>query len=288
MPFKLPIRGYLLHVTHYDPVWVANKDKEEPFDLEVGIQVIDAAADAGLNLLLIDPKDAVRYKGHPELARPYSQGMEILKTLTERAAKHGMETAVKLNFSQSALHQHNHWFRPHNQLFDSPEYWQYAFDVMDELIDAVKPPRFFHVGMDEDHDRSYGQYVEAVKTLHIGLLQRNLRTLIWNDSACRWPQAAIHRDKSLAAEREVPKDVIHVLWDYGGWEPAALPRIRAQGFDVWGAPGSKPDLVAQMRDALLEIGGQGILLTHWIQCIPARRDELLERIRTCGPVCNAQ
>ena len=57
----LPIRGYLLHITHYDPIWVANKDKEEPFDLEIGLRIIDAMADVGLNLLLIDPKDGVRY-----------------------------------------------------------------------------------------------------------------------------------------------------------------------------------------------------------------------------------
>src|SRR5229473_1159603 len=103
----IPIRGYLLHITHYDPVWVANKDKEEPFNLEVGLRIVDAMAEARLNLLLIDPKDGVRYATHPELSRPYSQNIEILSQLAERAAKHGMETAIKLNFSQSALHQHN-------------------------------------------------------------------------------------------------------------------------------------------------------------------------------------
>ena len=45
----------------------------------------------------------------------------------------GLEVAVKLNFSQSGLHQHNHWFRPHNLLFDRPEYWERAWRIVDEL-----------------------------------------------------------------------------------------------------------------------------------------------------------
>jgi hypothetical protein len=276
----------LLHITHYDPVWIARKDKEEPFDFSVGLEVIDAMADAGLNLLMLDPKDGVRYASHPELARPYSQDINILRKLTEHAAGRGIETAIKLNFSQSALHQHNHWFRPHNDLFDNPEYWKYAFEIIDELLQAVRPPRFFHIGMDEDHARSYRQYVAAIKTLHEGLASRGLRTLIWNDSACHWPSAEIHRDKSLAAEKELPRDIIHVLWDYPGNDPDALRRIREEGFDLWGAPGGKPELVILMRDILKSVGGTGILLTHWIPCIPSRREELLGLIRTCGPVCS--
>lgn len=284
----LPIRGYLLHITHYDPIWVANKDNEEPFDLEIGLRIIDAMADVGLNLLLIDPKDGVRYATHPELARPYSQDIGILNRLSEHAAKRGIETAIKLNFAQSAQHQHNHWFRPHNKLFDSPEYWKLAFEIIDELLETVNPPRFFHIGMDEDHDRSYGQYVEAIHTLHDGLAARNLTTLIWNDSACHWPAAAIHRDKSLEAERKAPRDVIHVLWDYGDWDSEALSRIRDQGLDLWGAPGGRPELVTHMRDSLLKIGGMGILLTHWIPCTSSRSGELFERIQSCGPVCSGR
>ena len=201
----LPIRGYLLHITHYDPRWLANKDTEEPFNLEVGLQIIDAMAAAGLNLLVLDPKDGVRYAAHPELARHYSQDIGILRQLADRAAKHGIETAIKLNFSQSALYQHNHWFRPHHKLFDSAEYWRLAGEIIDELVAVVQPPRFFHVGMDEDHDRSYGQYVAAIQTLRTALAARHLRTLIWNDSACQWSNAAIHRDKTLAAERRHPR-----------------------------------------------------------------------------------
>ncbi len=281
----LPVRGYLLHITHYDPVWIAAKDKEEPFDIEVGMQVIDAMAEAGLNLLMLDVKDGIRYSSHPELTRHYSCERETLTRLAQHAKERSIETVIKLNFSQSPIHQHNHWFRPHNDLFDSLKYWKLAFEIIDELLELVPGCRFFHIGMDEDHSRSYGQYVEAIKTLHAGLAERKLRTLIWNDSACRWASAAIHRDKSLEAERLAPKDITHVFWDYDDWDPEGPSRIRGLGLDLWGAPGGRPELVARMRDRLLDAGGSGILLTQWTPCVPARRDALLERIRLCGPAC---
>ncbi len=272
----IPVRGFLLHITHYDPAWNKNKDTEKPFDLDVGLEVIDAMAESGLNLLMVDAKDGVVYKSHPELVRHYSRPIDILAKLRDRAAKLGIEIAVKLNFSQSTLHQHNHWFRPHNDLFDSDEYWAKAFEVIDELCGILKPQRFFHIGMDEDHSRSYTQYVRAIETLHGGLKKRGLRTLIWNDSACHWPAADIHREKSLYAEERIPTDIVQVLWDYGNWDPTAMKRIHGRGFEVWGAPG---DDVAGMRDQLFSLGATGILLTCWTPCIPENRNRLLDRAR---------
>jgi hypothetical protein len=281
----LPVRGYLLHITHYDPVWIKNKDKEKPFDLELGLEIVDAVAEAGMNLLMIDVKDGVVYTSHPELKRHYSQPISILTKLRERAKARGLEMAVKLNFSQSAVHQHNHWFRPHNDLFDNDEYWQKGFEVIDELIAMLKPRRFFHVGMDEDHSRSYSQYVRAIERLRTGLMQRELRTVIWNDSACHWPHADIHREKSLYAEERIPHDIIEVLWDYGSWDESALKRIADCKFDLWGAPGTDPQQVTTMRNNLLACGGTGILLTRWIPCIPENRESLLDHVRKLGPLC---
>ena len=275
------VRGYLLHISHYDPVWNANKDNEKPFELPVGLEVIDAMADAGLNLLVIDPKDGVEYASHPELKRRYTQPMDVLRQLADRAKERGIEVAIKLNFSQSGTHRHNHWFAPHNALFDNEEYWERAFRVIDELIEAAGVERFFHIGMDEDHDRSVTQYVEAIRTLHQGLSARKLTTVIWNDSACHWPPAAVHREKSLAAEEHAPKDIIHVIWDYGEEiDTDAFKRATARGLTVWGAPGTHGNSVEAMLRVLEDCGGEGIVLTRWIPCIAENRDKLIGRITT--------
>ena len=164
----LPVRGYLLHITHYDPRWYEAKENEQPFDLDVGLAVVDAMAEAAMNLLVVDCADGVTYASHSELVRPYSVPMATFEALLARANERGIEVVPKLNFSQSGLHHHNDWFRPHNQLFDNDEYWRLAFEVIDELVEVASPPRFFHVGMDEDHWRSYDQYVAAIERLAQG------------------------------------------------------------------------------------------------------------------------
>jgi len=283
----IPIRGYLLHITHYDPSWVKRKRREKPFDLDVGLEIVDAMAEAGLNLLVVDCADGVKYKSHPELARSYSVPMAHLRKLVKRAQGHGIEVVPKLNFAQSALHQHNHWFRPYFWLFDNKEYWRRAFQLVDELLEACQPPRFFHIGMDEDHDRSHAQYAEAICTLRDGLKQRGLRAVMWKD-AQTYSAAQVHAEKSRAAEGEIPKDVVQVVWHYQTVLTDVVRRLRRKGFDVWGAPGRDPEQVRQWRDVLVRYGGTGLLLTSWIPCRPGNRARLLERIRTGGPICGGK
>ena len=284
-PAALPNRAYLLHITHYDPQWLKRKDTEEPFDPDTARAVIDALAEAGMTTLVIDPKDGVEYRSHPELKRHYTHPMSALEDICRYAESKGLEIAIKLNFSQSGLHQHNHWFRPHIIPMDTDDYFARATQIIDELIEAAKPKRFFHLGGDEDHWRGYGQYVSTFSRLRDIVQERGLRAMIWNDSACHWSDAVNHRDKSLAFEAAGPRDVIHVLWKYDGVDVQALERLRERGLAFWGAPGREPEQVRELHDQLLRLGGTGILLTRWDPCIPANREAMIEQIRRCGPVC---
>jgi hypothetical protein len=281
----LAVRGFQLHITHYDPRWARRKAEEEPFDLELGLEAVDAMAEAGLNLLVVDCADGVRYDSHPELERHYSVPMDHLRRLVARAGERGIEVVPKLNYARSAHHQHNHWFRPHNKLFDTDESWELAFELIDELIEVCAPPRFFHIGMDEDHDRSHAQYAEAIRTLRDGLAERDLRAVMWKDEQT-YAAAQVHAEKARAAEDHIPTDVVQVVWHYHTVLEDVVERLKGKGFDVWGAPGQDPDQVRAWRDALIRRDAQGFLLTQWIPCVPANREKILGLIRTNGPLCS--
>ncbi len=283
------IRGYLLHLTHYDPHWVSKKAEEKPFDLDVGLEIVAALDREGFNLLAIDCADAVQYRSHPELARQYTAPMKNLETLAAAARDCGLDVMPKLNFSRSYWHHHNDWMlgpdEQWHQHFDDDAYWRKAFELIDELIAVCRPKRLFHVGMDEDHDRSYTQYIAAIKRLHSGLSERDLRVVIWNDTAVSWPTGHIHHEKSLAAEKKIPKDIVHVLWDYGSVPTDAIQRICEQGFELWGAPGFRsPEQVSKFRDTVLRWGGPGLLMTTWSHCNESNRQWLLDSIREVGPI----
>ena len=272
------MRAYLLHLSHYDPSWYKRKASERRFSIDLALDVVEAMAACGYTTLVVDCEDGVRYRSHPELARRYSAPMRDLATLARRARSVGLDVVPKINFAQSHWHFHNHWFRPYHLLFDNAEYWRRAFRIIDELIAACEPRRYFHVGMDEDHERSTVQYVQAVRTLCAGLRRRGLRTLIWNDTAHADGRRAVHAEKSLRAETTLPREIVQVVWDYTSFQPDILKRLRRRGFEVWAAPGQEPSQIRKWHDALRRIGGTGLLFTLWVPCRPRNRKRILERV----------
>jgi hypothetical protein len=280
---KLSVRGFQLHLTHYDPNWIRKKSREKRFDLDLALEVVESMSRVGINLLVVDCADGVVYKSHPELRRPYSADMKALQTIAKRAATLGIEVVPKLNFSQGS-EEHNLWFRPHNFPFDTSEYWRKATELIDELIGVCQPGRFFHIGMDEDFGRSHAQYVKAILTLRSILKQRHLRAVVWNDAATMDGPHEVFGEKCLFAETKIPKDVVQVPWCYSFTQPKTVTRLVKRGFDVWGAPAPKIEQAESWKKDLLRYGGKGILLTRWIPCRPGNRKELLRVINTVGAV----
>jgi len=283
----IPIRGYLLHLTHYDPRWYLRKRREKPIDLDLAKGIIEQIAKAGFNLLIIDCADGLVYKSHPELTRRYSIPRSSLKKLLNYARKRKLELVPKLNFSQSIYHRHNYWFRPYNNLFDNEQYWELAFELIDELIDIFKPKRFFHIGMDEDDRRTHAQYIKAILMLRKGLKRRGLRPIIWNDTS-RGGSKVWHARKSLAAEKVIPKDIVQILWDYRQVKPAVLRRIVNEGFNTWVAPSQKALHVLGWKKAVLKYGGKGMIMTTWMPCRPHNRTHMINLIQMIGPIYSAR
>jgi hypothetical protein len=286
---RLKVRGYLIHLTHYDPWWMKTKSEEKPFDLALGLEAVDELARQGFNALLVGVSDGVLFKSHPELAKPYSVPMEQLKELAARARARGLSVIPKLNFSKSEINGHDLWSRrpgaPWYEDFDSTAYFNKGFDCIDEIIEACGPERYFHIGMDEDHERSHRQYILATGILRKGLKKRGLTTVAWSDSSIGDGDAAeVHREKSRAAEKRIPTDVVRVLWNYRDVPAKEMKSLRKRGFVLWGAPGSDPGHVEKFREALLEAGGTGLVMTFWRPCRPENRGKMLEQIRTLGPL----
>lgn len=283
----IPIRAYLLHLTHYSPGWYLRKRREKAIDLPMALEIIDAASAAGFNMLIIDCEDGLVYKTHPELARRYSLPRPALRKILDHARKRRLELVPKCNFSQSRYHRHSYWLRPYYAVFDTDRYWRVVFDVIDELVGEFRPSRFFHIGMDEDDSRSHEQYIKAVLMLRQRLNSWGLRPVMWNDTALgrRRPW---HTRKSLAAEKALPKDIVQVVWDYKYFKPAILRRITEEGFEAWVAPGANPSYVLQWKKALLRYGGKGLVMTTWLPCRPRNRADMLDMIETAGPVYSAR
>lgn len=286
-------RGFLMHVSHYDPAWCPYKRMERPFDPDVALELVDAMAKANMNLMVVDCADGVKYRSHPELERHYTVPMRHLKKVATAAHKRGIDVVPKLNFSRSTWNVHDEWMLPHSARWGwyeyerQQQYWRVAQDVIAELVAACRPRRYFHIGMDEDHDRSVWQFAEHAKILRRMVRKHRLRTIIWNDSChdVKWGGGHVHGEKALAAEPRLPRDVVHILWDYRRARPGDVKRVVGMGFEAWGAPGRTVRAVRAWRRAIVANRGSGLLLTQWIKCDRSNRDELLDLIGTLGPEC---
>ena len=285
-----PVLGYLLHLTHYDPKWILTKSREKSFDPEVAREIIDALAAQGFNTLLLGVSDGVRYRSHPELKKRYSVPMNQLVELAGYARARGLDIVPKLNFSRSPTNCHNHWMRAPGEAwhehFDDAHYWKTAFEIIDEVIDACRPARFFHVGMDEDHERSARQYCDALATLRTGLRKRKLRTVSWSDSALDYASGQVYREKSEFAEAgNVPRDIVRIVWNYWAVPEKEMKKVSAQGMELWGAPGwNSTDQASKFRESLFRAGGSGLVMTRWIPCRKRNRRTILDLIERFGPI----
>jgi len=289
MPRTAPTIAYLMHLTHYDPHWVAHKATEKPFDPAVAQAVIEALRGYGFNALVVSVGDGVVYRSHPELRKSYSVPMQVLTDLAAQARAAGLEFIPKFNCSMSAINCHNDWIRaPGQSWYDDLDhdeaYYAKTFELIDEVLAACGGAKRLHIGMDEDHNRSYSQYVATIAALRKRLKQRGLRTLMWSDAAISYPNGQIFVEKAQAALAHCAKDVVQVLWAYGDIPTKAAKQVVDSGHELWGAPGWSDAKQAAGYVALCRrLGATGLLMTRWMKCVAENRQELLDCIHRTGP-----
>ena len=227
------IRANLLHLSYN--MWCDwdNPDKfsgynnfrpflrfEEPFWNEL----LQKNRQCGVNMIVLDLGDGVRYESHPEIAVESAWTTRKLRDELKKCREMGLEMIPKLNFSTC----HDTWLGPYAKMVSTDRYYQVCRNLIDEVCDLFDAPRFFHLGMDEENAPLQGRCEYAVIRQH-GLWWRDLKFLvdaveakksrawIWSDYV--WQ----HADSFYA---NMPKSVLQSNWHYGSDFKADAPRVR--------------------------------------------------------------
>lgn len=200
------MRGYRPFLVFERPVWDA---------------VLKKMADAGMNMVIIDLGDAVKYESHPEIAIKGAWTVDKLRTELDRIRQLGLEPIPKLNFATS----HDAWLGEYSKMVSSRKYYAVCKDLIRETIELFDTPRFFHLGMDEEtaqHQRTYNYAVMRQNDLWWEDLnfyvneteKKGVRAWIWSDYGWRHPELFF---------RKMPKSVLQSNWYYGaGFDPEQL------------------------------------------------------------------
>ena len=186
-------------------------------DETVWRSLTDALGKSGANMLIIDVAESVYLPSHPELAVKGTWSIEKFQKELARLRAMGLEVIPKMNFSTC----HDSWLKDYQRMVSTEKYYQVCADVIKDVIDIFrvdgKPPRFFHLGYDEEtpgHQRSFELAIVRQGELwwHDFLWfakvteKTGCRPWIWSDYV--WN----HKDEFL---KRMPKSVLQSNWYYG-------------------------------------------------------------------------
>lgn len=194
-----PFRGFRPDLELSEPLW---KD------------AIEKMANEGINMVVIDLGDAVKYESYPEIAVNNAWTTTRLKEELKKIKSLGMEPIPKLNFSAG----HDTWMGKYSRMVSTEEYYRFCSTIIKEVCDLFDNPRLFHLGMDEEgfsHQR-YQRHITIRKNhiwwgdfyFLIGEVMKN------NSRAWIWPDYMLWNEPEQFF-KNMPKYVIQSNWYYG-------------------------------------------------------------------------
>lgn len=192
-----PFRGYRPYLQLSESLWsdATNKMVKE-----------------GMNMVVIDLGDAIKYESHPEIAVNNAWSTTRLRQQLAKFRKMGLEPIPKLNFAAG----HDIWLGKYSRMVSTDAYYAVCSDLIEEVVDLFDKPRFFHLGMDEEnaedqrylnhvvirqHDLWWHDFYFFVEQVE----KRGSRSWIWSDYLWK------HSEEFF---KKMPKSVVQSNWYY--------------------------------------------------------------------------
>jgi hypothetical protein len=197
------------------------------FDYSLWSDVTNQMATAGMNLVLIDLAEGIRYDSHPELAVEGSWTPAQLRSELARLRQMGLEPIPKLNFSTA----HDVWLGEYSRMVSTALYYEVVSELIAEVSSLFDQPRFFHLGMD-DENMNQQQYAEYAVVRQHDLWWHDLYFMIeqvekQGSRAWMWSDYAWNHGDTFF--RKMPRSVVQSNWYYSEqFENFRLPQQKRE------------------------------------------------------------
>jgi len=256
---------------------------------------LEKMVDSGLNMVVIDLGDAVKYESHPEIAVNNAWSTKRLRDEIAKIRKMGLEPIPKLNFSTC----HDSWLGVYDRMVSTEKYYDVCRDLIAEVIELFDRPRLFHLGMDEENEavqKGYDLIVIRQNQLYWGDLyfligevsKGGARPWVWQDYV---------RYHSEEFAKMMPKSVLQSSW-YNGNNfneetnngLKAYQTLEALGYDQ--VPGgsnyykdTEKNIQNNVQFCIKYIADQrllGFIQSPWRRTIEENRANILKSIELAG------
>lgn len=300
------IWGCLIHLSFNmweEYIWPGRPFRGYRPDLELSETLwkdaIDLMGKSGVNMVVIDLGDAVKYKCHPEIAVNNAWTVARLKQELHYIRSLGMEPIPKLNFSAG----HDTWMKEYSKMVSTDEYYRFCSDMIAEVCEIFNHPRLFHIGMDEEGYLMQSTYKHVV-------VRKN--EAWWHDflflvkecehhraKAWLWPDYMLwhHPDQFFS---RMPKTVMQSNWYYDEefnpeWDMVRqYIDLEKHGYDQiltgsyhYENPKSIGNTVAFAEQYIGKQHLKGFLQTWWKPTVEENRERILRAVSLIGEACKA-
>ena len=280
-------------------VWKSPASNTLRFDRDVFYRYLDALRAEGVNTVILDIAEGLKYESHPELAIEGSYTHDEMREMLEYMYSLGFSVIPKLNFSTC----HDIWLGEYSRMISTPKYYEVCRDLITEVCHLFNA-KYMHLGMDEENYPNQRYYDYAV-------VRQN--DLWWHDlyfyidcvescgaRAMMWTDYARHRPDEFI--RRIPRSVVMCNWyygdrfadDYSTLKEEDMIRVRPfhlfaeQGFDQLATGSSEyhdhgtallADHIARNIDNTHVLG---FMQTTWCDTTAEREEELLKSAKSLG------
>ena len=189
-------------------------------------------ASLGLNALVIDVGEGMRYESHPELAIEGSWTRDEMEKELKRLRSIGFtEIIPKLNFGAG----HDIWLGQYDHMLSSKKYYEVTSDLIREACE-VFGANYVHLGMDEECYKFQNENRRGLAIVRqkkgwwrdlyhlVDCVEREgARAWVWSDYVWHHPEDFLNN---------MPKSVLQSNWYYGEEFENAQDNVGRDGNDL--------------------------------------------------------
>ena len=279
------------------------------FDENVWRTLTGRMVEVGMNMVVIDLGEAIKYPSHPEIAVKGSWEIDRFRKELARLRAMGLEPIPKMNFSAS----HDVWLGEYHRMIATEPYYRVCSDLIRDVAEIFDHPRFLHLGFDEEFTELQGKYLYSVARQgdlwwHDFLWfvketeKAGMRPWIWSDYAWhyhdifykRMPRSVLQSNfyyadsfdmEVLKARTKTGRSVMMVK-TYEELDKAGFDQIPCGS--NWTCDVNFAGTVKHCRKVCSPERLKGFLMAPWFMTIPAKEKKNLEAIDQVGAVIKSE